>query len=327
MAEACSSHRTFGLLPDPESRPGSFITSVAINLSILLIVVYIGMATKRVLIQNKFEATLLIAPTQPPKPIQVKSPVVHIEPDPAPRVKLDAPKIEIPRVEHNPEPKPIQMEARFEAPAFKEQKTNVFLAPQPKAALAAAEQTVVSQLRPSTSPVHFGDVFGVTPNPNASRPAAIAAIGNPYGGMYGRAIASKGAVRSTGVGDGTAKGASYGNGVGKVASVGILAAEATARVIPIRTAQPVASTLEILSKPPVQYTAEARRLHIEGDVVLRVTFMASGQAVVREVIHGLGHGLDEEARRIAEQIRFRPVVLNGKPSDTTTNITITFQLT
>jgi TonB family protein len=44
------------------------------------------------------------------------------------------------------------------------------------------------------------------------------------------------------------------------------------------------------------------------------------------VVHGLGHGLDEEARRVAQQIRFRPATRNGLAVDLTTNITITFQL-
>ena len=65
---------------------------------------------------------------------------------------------------------------------------------------------------------------------------------------------------------------------------------------------------------------------VQGDVVLRVTFLATGQVVVQGVVRGLGHGLDEEARRVAQQIRFRPATRNGQPVDLTTNITITFQL-
>jgi TonB family protein len=84
--------------------------------------------------------------------------------------------------------------------------------------------------------------------------------------------------------------------------------------------------LEVLSKPPVRYTSEARQLKVQGNVVLRVTFMASGQVVVQGIVHGLGHGLDEEARRVAQQIHFRPATRNGQAVDTTTNITITFQL-
>lgn len=95
-------------------------------------------------------------------------------------------------------------------------------------------------------------------------------------------------------------------------------------------AQPVVrpgiTSLLILSKPPVEYTSEARQLKIQGDVVLRVTFTANGQVLVHGIVQGLGHGLDEEARRVAQQIQFRPATRNGQATDMTTNITITFQL-
>ena len=91
-------------------------------------------------------------------------------------------------------------------------------------------------------------------------------------------------------------------------------------------AQVASTNLEVISKPPVQYTAEARQLRVEGDVILRVTFTASGQVLIQGVVRGLGHGLDEEARRVAEHIRFRPATRNGQAVDMTTNITITFQL-
>jgi hypothetical protein len=40
-------------------------------------------------------------------------------------------------------------------------------------------------------------------------------------------------------------------------------------------AEPVSTNLEVISKPPVQYTSEARQLKVQGDVVLRVTFLGS----------------------------------------------------
>jgi TonB family protein len=200
-----------------------------------------------------------------------------------------------------------------------------------------------NSVKPSTAPVHLGQTFGVTPNPNASRPATIAAIGNPYGGMQGPAVAPHGVVGSAGIGDGLKSGSNAGI-VGKVASAGIPGATAattgtTGKVasagIPVMAAaepvkmvatKPALTNLEVISKPPPQYTSEARQLGVQGDVVLRVTFMASGQVVVQSVVHGLGHGLDEEARRVAQQIHFRPATRDGQPVDTTTNITITFQL-
>ncbi len=89
---------------------------------------------------------------------------------------------------------------------------------------------------------------------------------------------------------------------------------------------PASTNLEVLSKPPAQYTSEARQLKVQGDVILRVTFTAAGRVVVNGIVRGLGHGLDEEAQRVAQQIRFRPATRNGQAVDLTTNITITFQL-
>ena len=338
----------FGLLPEPEGRRGSFITATAINLTILGTVLYIGMMAKHVIEQHHFEQTELIFPTTPPPQPKVKvkvPPPPKIEEPKPQQVKLEAPKINLPKPEPKPAMKPIEMEAKLNAPQIKAVKPAIILAPQPKAALTAAAPSLTPQAHPSTQQVHFGDIQGVTPNPNATRPATVAAIGNPYGGMQGPAVAPRGVVGSTGIGNGTRSGSNAGT-VGKVASAGIPGGTGTAssgytgRVasagIPVQMAQatpaptmnatPASTNLEVISKPPVQYTSEARSLKVQGDVILRVTFTAAGHVVVDGVVHGLGHGLDEEARRVAEQIRFRPATRNGQAVDLTTNITITFQL-
>jgi TonB family protein len=89
---------------------------------------------------------------------------------------------------------------------------------------------------------------------------------------------------------------------------------------------PADTDLVVISKPQPEYTSEARQLKVQGDVILRVTFLASGQVVVHSVVRGLGHGLDEEARRVAQQFRFRPATHLGQAVDKTTNVIITFQL-
>jgi TonB family protein len=206
----------------------------------------------------------------------------------------------------------------------------------------AAAPAVVQQQQ-QTAAVHLGDLHGVTPNPNATKPATVAAIGNPYGGAQGAAVMPHGVVGSTGIGNGTQSGSNAG-AFGHVASTGIPGGTGTAQGftgkvgsagIPQMTAAaptamakavPASTNLEVISKPPVQYTNEAKQLKVEGDVILRVTFTAAGHVVVDGVVHGLGHGLDEEARRVAQQIRFRPATKNGSAVDLTTNITISFQL-
>jgi len=335
--------RVFGLLPEPERSAGSFATSAAVNGAILLLVFYVGTMARHAIEVHHYEQSELLLPTQPPKPKIKITPPPELPPPPklAPTPNIAPPKIALP--EPKPEPKPLQMEARVETPVIHQARPSVVLAPQPKAALAAAMPAQSASVKPSTAPVHLGQSFGATPNPYATRPATIAAIGNPYGGHQGPAVAPHGVIGSTGIGNGTRSGSNAGT-VGRVASAGIPGATGTAQHsyghvgsagIPVATQaaavhpnmqQPVGSGLEVLSKPTVQYTSEARQLHVQGNVVLRVTFLASGRVVVDGVVRGLGHGLDEEARRVAQQIRFRPATRGGQPVDTTTNITISFQL-
>lgn len=336
----------FGLLPEPEGRTRSFLTATIVNLSILALVLYIGMTARKMIQEHRFQQTELIFPTTPPPQPKVKVPPPPKLPEPPKtEVKLEAPKLNLPRPEPKPAIKPVEMEAKVKMPEIKAAKPAIVLAPQPKAALAAAMPAQNAQVHPSTAPVHFGQTFGVTPNPNATRPATVSAIGNPYGGSQGPAVAPHGVVGSTGIGNSTRAGSNAG-AVGKVASAGIPGGTGTSMTggvtghvgsagIPQMTQaatpsvhQPTVSStnLEVLSKPAVQYTAEARQLKVQGDVVLRVTFTAAGRVVVDGVVRGLGHGLDEEARRVAQQIRFRPATRNGQAVDLTTNITITFQL-
>ena len=341
---------SFGLLPEPEGRSAPFLTSATVNVIILGLMIYVGMTAKHVLQQRHFEQTELIFPTTPPPPPKFKTPPPPKLPDlPKPKLELQTmqqPKINVPKIEPKPALKPLEMEAKLNTPQMKAAKPAIILAPQPKAALTAAMPAQNNTVKASTAPVHLGETFGVTPNPNASRPATVAAIGNPYGGMQGPAVAPHGVVGSAGIGNGLKSGSNAGM-VGKVAQAGIPGGTGTASTgyatggkvaaagiqnqvaaTPVvQTPRTVAPTsIEVLSKPAVQYTAEARQLHIQGDVILRVTFTASGQVIVNSVVHGLGHGLDEEARRVASQIRFRPATRNGQAIDSTTNITITFQL-
>jgi TonB family protein len=339
----------FGLLPEPKKSAASFVTSAAINTLILALAIYVGMNAKKVLDAHKYEQTELIFPVEPPPPIKVKiPPPPKVEPPKPPEVKLEPPKINLPKPVPQPEVKPLHMEEKLKAPEIKAAKPQIILAPQPKAALRAAAPAQVPQEKPSTQQVHLGETFGVTPNPNATKPATVSAIGNPYGGMTGKAEAPRGVVGSAGIGNGTKAGSNAGTvgrvasagipggtgtgpggsayGTGKVTSAGIPAVQQATVATPAPTDTPKSTNLEVLSKPPARYTEEAKALKIQGDVVLRVTFTANGQVVVQGVVHGLGHGLDEEARRVAEQIRFHPATRNGQAVDLTTNITIAFQL-
>jgi TonB family protein len=342
----------FGLLPEPESNPASFLTSCIINGAILALLIVFGTVAHHELEVRKMESTEIIFPTTPPPPPIVKvkmPPQPKIPPPPEVKVvKLEAPKILKPKIEPKPEVKLPMVKEAITLPKMAAAKPSIILAPQPKAALTAAAPAVTPQAHPVVEQVHLGDLNGVKPNPNATKPATVAALGNPYGGSQGAAVMPRGVVGSTGIGNGTRSGSNAGS-IGKVASAGLPGGTGTAtnggagsqgRVasagIPAITAtgsspSTVAAATDkttppiLLSHAQPEYTSEARQLRIQGDVVLRVTITTSGEMVVHNVIHGLGHGLDESAMRSAPTYKFRPATQNGQPVPYTTNIIIKFQ--
>jgi TonB family protein len=86
------------------------------------------------------------------------------------------------------------------------------------------------------------------------------------------------------------------------------------------------TTVEVISHPRPEYTPEAKQMKIQGDVVLEVRFSADGRVHVIRVVRGLGHGLDEQAIRVAEATHFKPATRDGRPVDITTYYRIDFQL-
>jgi TonB family protein len=89
---------------------------------------------------------------------------------------------------------------------------------------------------------------------------------------------------------------------------------------------PAVVAVEVLSKPTPIYTDEARRLKIEGEVVLEVEFCASGAVRILRVVRGLGYGLDESALVAAQRIQFKPATSEGRPVDYRATVQIVFRL-
>jgi TonB family protein len=186
----------------------------------------------------------------------------------------------------------------------------------------------------------FGDPNGVPAKATDGKPVNIAQLGSfdmpsgpGSGNGTGGANGVKGVVASSGFGNGMATG----DGTGRVsASRGTVRqggfgdadvpAPPTVRSRPAEPAPAKVTPAEILSKPTPIYTSEARSLHIQGEVLLEVVLEATGKLRVVRVVRGLGHGLDDEAVREAEQIRFKPAVRDGQPADSTVVLHFIFQL-
>lgn len=89
---------------------------------------------------------------------------------------------------------------------------------------------------------------------------------------------------------------------------------------------PPMTPVRILEKPRPAYTDQARRLRIEGNVLLEVLFTAGGEVNVLGVVRGLDAGLDRNAVEAARKIRFEPARRDGQAMPTRALVTIQFQL-
>ena len=177
----------------------------------------------------------------------------------------------------------------------------------------------------------FGDSEGVaprsTPTPVAANIAAAGAFDLPSGSGRGNGTGgpAPGVVVSSGFGNGVATGGRRSGG--PVQKSGFDAEYAfTDSHKPAADIEPTSTPVAILYKPKPAYTEAGRKQRIDGEVRLEVLFSAAGQVHVLRVLQGLGYGLDEQAVKAAEQIRFKPASHAGQPVDSTAVVHIIFQL-
>lgn len=349
-------HANLGLLPDEKGRFSSFGASLCVNATVAGLIVLFSVAGVHQ-IKKERETSVLIFPTKQPQPPAPPVPKIHVY-APPPKLRLDRPKIEMPK------PSPVVAPPKVEEIHVREQAPKIAPAPplrvtpppKPKVGLfSSPHPTVVANNRqkPTTRTGGFGDPEGVRPNPNASRPQTIAAVGSFQGtpgvGAPGAGAARRGSVHGVSFGSGVTNGvpggrdtrgtvasAGFSNGViggrGKPGGTGRVersgfGGTGFGKASPVHKQEAINSTpLRILNKPNPGYTAEARRLKIEGDVTLQVRFTAAGQVQVLSVVQGLGYGLDQLAQRAARRIQFKPATRDGHPVDEVTTIRVTFQL-
>ena len=346
------------LLPDAKLSRGALLTSTVFQVGLAAFLVALPMFFPQKLVtQIMYEVTPIAAPETavalPPKPpvvrarVQPTPPPIE-QPEPVHVAKLIAPR---PLVAPKPKPIPVQNQ---EAPKVDQN----FLAAkfdQPMDQPARPREPVKTGTLPTTGsaapatvnlPIEkvqtggFGDPNGMPGNGDPNKRATIAHLGSPvlppgpgYGNGTGGANGVRGTVASAGFGNGVAippPGGNGGSGTGRgtVQAGGFSDAAVTAEAPKPKQAEAVAAVqpVEILAKPKPQYTDEARKLGLEGEVLVQVVFPAAGPVQVVRVIKGLGHGLDEAAIHAAEQIRFKPAQQDGKPVDYPATVHIVFQI-
>ncbi len=121
-----------------------------------------------------------------------------------------------------------------------------------------------------------------------------------------------------GAGDGTGLGEGQGPGVGPGSGGGTGGG-------PYRPGSGIAPPA-LLHEVKAQYTEEARRRGMEGEVVLEIVILADGTVGNIEVLRGLGFGLDRQASEAVRRWRFRPAHRQGSPVDVIVEVAVEFSL-
>lgn len=339
-----------GLLPEKKWNWRTFATSYGLLTGLILLLILVGIMTSDTLIPSvSYHVTELIPRPSlkpealpKPKPLPVHAKLLPREP------VFQAPKLIVPHEIRAPKPQPQEIEPpkvamnNF-APAVLKPTSGA------RPVLIHTGEFAGSSVTPTVNaPIEkvqtggFGDPNGLKPSANSKPNGKLIAsaagsfdmpVGPGQGNGSGGAKGIKGTVASADFGNGVATpgqgdGRRSGRGSAGVQSSGFGSqqiAQNTPHIQHVDSGPPTTS-VEITYKPNPAYTEEARNLKLEGEVLLEVEFLASGQLHVNRVVRGMGHGLDETAMAAANKMRFKPAMRNGQAMDSTAIVHVVFQL-
>ena len=346
MGHFASQQTPFSLLPKTRTPWTEFVFSTGTQACLVAFLVWVRLLHPGIVSapEHTFRSIQLVSTPvpvnhqpQPVRPLPKPVFVANLDP-PANALRLPAPQHKVVRTDEAPAPKVNIAPQRLEplplnaAPVIpKVVATNVF-------STGSSAAPTIARAPSQVQTGGFGDPNGLPAKANQGKAVNIAALGSfdlPSGGGSGNGTGgtkgARGVVASTGFGNGTAvpdtrprtaQNTVQQSGFGDAD----VPAPPSVRSHPAEASGAPGVPAEILSKPTPVYTQEARSLKIEGEVLLEVVLQASGNLRVLRVVHGLGHGLDDNAVKAAEQIRFKPATRNGQPADSTVVLHIIFQL-
>src|SRR5579871_468447 len=286
-----------GLLPERKLNKKAIATAYGIVALVLLIVINVSIFMPEKLTLSQYHVTEIIPmPSLRPEPEPIKiKPEVHAKLLPAVKIPVfEQPKLIVPHEIRREVPQPV------EAPKVV---VNQFAAPQIKLPAGGARPQLVhtgdfgqgsSQTPTVNAPIEkvqtggFGDPNGLKGTGKQGAKLYAASMGSfdmpagpGQGNGSGGAKGIKGTVASADFGNGVATpGKGDGRSNGKGIATGGFGSEEVVHTGP-KIAQagdsgPATTPVEITYKPNPVYTEEARQLKLEGEVLLEVSFSATG---------------------------------------------------
>ena len=343
--------RDFGVLNDGQRSKGAAAASIAINVTLLALVVILGLVIKESPRVAKEVAVLTLPPPPPPEKPVPKPPPIKIKPVPPmpvppPKVKLPPPPPIPPPPDMKPlptpQPKPVlapPTPPKAVTPPPAPVKVNLGVASaasvpnhdlHPSAVrLGVATNPLKSLDGPAVSNVNLGNAGmpGMNKGNTGNGPPATAVnlgSGSPNGKMGGKDNAAQ-PVRGVALGYGTGPVGAKNYAAVKPVGLGTPPPPANERPPVGPSSISAATPPKVTFKPEPVYTQDAKDHHIEGDAVVKVVFRANGTIEVLGLVRGLGYGLDEPALQVARGIRFHPALnAAAEPVDFPTNVIIHF---
>ena len=342
--------RDFGVLNDGARSKSATITSVTINILIALALLFL---VKNAVTKPKVKLATLVDPIhaavpEPPPPPKLPPPpppppkLPPVPPPPVPTPPVPTPPVPTPPTPAPPTPAPPVPKPVTPAPKLMPAPP----APKPVNLLASAAHVPNNDAHPSAvrlgspdnplkpmagpavSRVNMG-VAGMPGMPGSNTGGGPRSVNMSMGsGSPGGSNLNAGAVRPVA---GMNNGCVGCNGP-KSTAIQRVAMSSGAPVQP-NLQQPrvqehtAKATPTVVYKPEPVYSEEAKSMHLEGSVSVRIRVTAEGTVQVLAIEHGLGHGLDEAARQAALGTRFKPAMdASGNPVPWEGVVNVRFQM-
>jgi TonB family protein len=192
----------------------------------------------------------------------------------------------------------------------------------------ASRRVVEEPPRPVPPPAPVPKPIEKTPDPLPSRVliapvVATAGSDRDREGVVERGTAS-GESQGAGVGGGAGTGQGVGSGEGLGAGIGDGSGGGTGGG-PFRPGSGIEPP-RLVREVKAEYTDEARRRGITGDVVLEIVVKRDGSVGDVTIIQGRGAGLDQRAVAAVRQWRFSPARRRGEAVDVIVEVAVEFTL-
>ena len=330
----------FGVLDAGSQNKPSMLVSLVVNAVVLFVLIVVSAANSKMIQKRILLSRVTFQPVPKVEPIKPKIAPPPPKPLPQPpKLEVQAPKIVIVKLPEPPKPPEVKMDTP---------KPVVMPPPAPTKVVAAAAPVQVNLAAKSASVVNNDQHATAVSLGSANAPTlhgpAVANV-NLGRGLSGAAGSGNGpAATKVNLGNGSAGGSIHGTGLATVTGIplGVAAGtgtavasqvnlgqsapppmpKAVAAVAPLQRTEP-----KVVYKPKPEYTAEAKQLHIEGTMTLKIRVLPNGSVMVLSVINDLGHGLADSARKAALATRFEPATdAAGQPITWEGVVTVTFQL-